>query len=402
MEFPRVRELDQILNDAIAVDAFPAAQACVIKDGHCVHSSAHGRLSGGRRQVNTRTVFDIASVTKALATTTAAAVLLSRRAIRLDTPVAHFLPKFGEGRKSEITIRQLLAHSSGLPAWAPLFEEARHDPVASQIYPGLQSSSESDWNTAFEVSSKRVVSAALRTPLEHASGQRVYSDIGFIILGETIAAAASEPLDRFCAGEIFKPLGLRHTSFRRLPGTRAERPSARIAPTGDTRPREPAPGQEMLYGVHNQQRLVRPGEVDDDNAYAMAGVAGHAGVFSTAEDVATFGWKILEEIEGSRLLGDPKVFQALSTIDDAASGSKRTLGFDCPTGPNSSAGTQLGRLGPLGAIGHLGFVGTSLWIDLDRRLCVALLTNRVFPTRRNTKGIKTVRPRFHDAVVASL
>jgi len=158
----------------------------------------------------------------------------------------------------------------------------------------------------------------------------------------------------------------------------------------------------MLYGVHSQTRALRPGEVDDDNAYAMAGVAGHAGVFSTANDIAQFGWKLFEEIEGSRALGDPAVFQALATLDHDTSGPERTLGFDRPTGEASSAGTQLGGLGPRGAIGHLGFTGASLWIDLDRKLSIALLTNRVFPTRRNAEGIRALRPRFHDAVLNAL
>jgi CubicO group peptidase (beta-lactamase class C family) len=394
--------VEQVLNDALSADVFPAAQACVIHEGRCVHSSAHGTLSGGVRRVNSQTLFDVASVTKVLATTTAAAVLLSRRAIRLDDPVAHTLPPFGEGRKQDITIRQLLAHSSGLPAWSPLFEEARQDPVGRGIYPGPSDAENADLALAFEAAGRRVVEAALRTRLERPTGQRLYSDIGFIVLGEVIAAAASEPLDRFCAGEVFHPLDLRHTAFRRLPGSRAERPAARIAPTGDTRPREPAPGQEMLYGVHSQTRALRPGEVDDDNAYAMAGVAGHAGVFSTANDIAQFGWKLFEEIEGSRALGDPAVFQALATLDHDTSGPERTLGFDRPTGEASSAGTQLGGLGPRGAIGHLGFTGASLWIDLDRKLSIALLTNRVFPTRRNAEGIRALRPRFHDAVLNAL
>ena len=397
-----MQHVEQVLKDAIAADAFPAAQACVIHQGRIGHSSAHGTLSGGRRRVNTQTLFDVASVTKVLATTTAAAVLLSRRAIRLDDPVAHTLPSFGEGRKQGTTIRQLLAHSSGLPAWAPLFEEARQDPIGRAIYPVPGDTMDTDLDLAFETAANRVVEAALRTRLENPSGQRLYSDIGFIVLGELIAAAASEALDRFCTGEVFQPLGLRHTSFRRLPGSRAERPSARIAPTGDTRPREPAPGQEMLYGVHNQARTLRPGEVDDDNAYAMAGVAGHAGVFSTADDLALFGWKLFEEVEGSRALGDPAVFQTLASLDSDTTGPARALGFDRPTGEASSAGTQLGRLGPRGAIGHLGFTGTSLWIDLDRQLSIALLTNRVFPTRRNVEGIRALRPRFHDAVLNAL
>ncbi len=132
--------------------------------------------------------------------------------------------------------------------------------------------------------------------------------------------------------------------------------------------------------------------MDDDNAYALGGCAGHAGLFSTAHDVALGGWRILEEIEGADAIGASVVLADFVR-------PPRAMGFDVPTGPVPSCGPRFGQGGPRGAIGHLGFTGCSLWIDLDRRLSVALLTNRVFPTRQNVDGIKALRPAFHEAVL---
>ena len=169
-----------------------------------------------------------------------------------------------------------------------------------------------------------------------------------------------------------------------------------------TRPREPAPGQENLWSI--EPRPTFPGEVDDDNAWAMDGVAGHAGLFGTASDVAKFGQAILEEFEGAGKLAPQASWQRALAPDSDTPGSTRALGFDTPSPPDfpqpSSAGKYIGRASP-GAIGHTGFTGVSLWIDLSRRLVVALCTNRTL-TGRKELGIREFRPQFHDAVVESL
>ncbi|AKU92490.1 serine hydrolase domain-containing protein [Vulgatibacter incomptus] len=354
--------LARLLDRAIADGTCPAAQACVIAREEELHASAHGA------DTDSETLFDIASLTKVMATTTAAYVLLSRGTVSLDDRAASFLPELAGGGKDGILVRHLLAHTSGLPAWLPLFAKAGNR--------------------------QEVLSAAGAAPLETRPGERcVYSDLGFILLGELLARASGIPFDALCQREIFTALALDDTAFRPL------RHRA-IAPTGLLRPRPPAPGQEALLpdcsGVPEG-----PGVVDDDNACAMGGVAGHAGLFSTARDVARWGAAILEERRGAGRLGRAEVLEVLLR-PDPHEGPPRALGFDLPSGERPSAGSKLGHGGPLGAAGHLGFTGCSIWLDFDRQLSVALLTNRVFPSRANVAGIQRLRPAFHDAVVEAL
>lgn len=337
-----------------------------------------GATRPGGPPVDGDTLFDVASLTKVISTTTAAWILASRGALHLDDPVSRFLPG-PEGP----TIRHLLAHTSGLPAWKPLFLEVmgRLDRSAG----------------GFEAARLQVVDAASRTPLEAPPGQRcTYSDLGFILLGEILATVAGRPLDDFFLHEIAAPLGLHATAYRRLPVPPPERA---VAPTGITRPRHPAPGQEPWFEGVVLQPDDRPGEVDDDNAWAMGGAAGHAGLFSTATDVARWGAAILRAEAGDTTLGDPSLLRAFLQPDPHPEGPRRALGFDLPTGPSSTAGGLLGQKGPKGAAGHLGFTGCSIWIDFDRGLSVALLSNRVHPSRKNDAGIRSLRPVFHDSVI---
>jgi CubicO group peptidase (beta-lactamase class C family) len=231
------------------------------------------------------------------------------------------------------------------------------------------------------------------------TGGAVYSDVGFILLGEALANAANLELDVLYQKKVASVLGL-SSHFRRLSSRPEE--AAPIAPTGKTRPREPAPGQENLWDLEPRQSAA--GEVDDDNAWAMDGVAGHAGLFGTAADVAKFGQAVLEELDGAARLAPASSWQLAIAPDPKTPGSTRALGFDTPVAPEvpggSSAGRHIGRIPP-GAIGHLGFTGTSLWIDLGRRLVVALCTNRTFLGRRETR-IREFRPMFHDAVVEAI
>ena len=169
-----------------------------------------------------------------------------------------------------------------------------------------------------------------------------------------------------------------------------------LAPTGATRPREPAPGQEGLWRV--EVRPGHPGEVDDDNAFCLDGVSGHAGLFASAHDVGRVGSAFLHEL--GRSYG-PRAWRKPWGPDAQTPGSTRALGFDTPSAHGASCGPRFGKAGPRGAIGHLGFTGTSLWLDLDRELVVVLLTNRVALGRANL-AIRDFRPRFHDAVLDAL
>lgn len=397
--------LSTILDAAVEAGEVPGAQACVIHHGRRVHASAHGRCGIVGPPVDLATRFDVASLTKAIVTTTGAYVLLSRGLLRLDDPVGRWFAPFGRGEKAKVTVRHLLAHTSGLPAWRPLFAQILADPELRRLYPGLQGPepavrpSDGDPLAPLRRRAREIVIAqAAEAPLEFAPGSTcVYSDLGFILLGEILAACAGMPLDRFAREAILDPLGLRATGYRPVPAP----PEPNLAATGRTRPRPPARGQEGLYEIP-PQRERDDFEVDDDNAWAMGGVSGHAGLFSTAADVAAWGEAIRAERQGARRLGDPEVLETMLAPDPHPYGPPRALGFDLPSGPASSAGRRLGRRGPRGARGHLAFTGCSVWIDFDRALTVALLTNRVHPDRSNEAGIRRLRPLFHDAVVDSL
>ncbi|MED5373955.1 MAG: serine hydrolase domain-containing protein [Myxococcota bacterium] len=385
----RVESLNHLL-EAAREQGIPALQAAVVHRGALHHRSAHGARHPAGPPLGHRSRMDAASLTKVLATTSVAMVLVDQEQLDLDAPVRSVLPSF---RHAQITPRMLLGHRSGLAAWAPLFEVARQDSVASTLYPGVPGLRAFGWST--ELMRHAVLS---QDPVS-APGPRVYSDIGFLTLGLLLEVVGGAPLDQLARDLVFKPLDLMDTGYVRMEGNRV--PEGPFVCTGQERPRPPAPGQEALYSRLEQQPSLRAGEVDDDNAYAMGGVAGHAGVFSTATDVARFGQAILEERRGARRLARPEIVAEFLAIDAPESLPQRSLGWDRPAGTGSTAGSELGQ-GPLGAVGHLGFTGCSLWIDLDRELVAALLTNRVFPSRTSTAGIRALRPAFHDAVVVSL
>jgi CubicO group peptidase (beta-lactamase class C family) len=359
-----------VLERAVADRAFPGAAFGVLLDGKILALDGVGRFTYDpvSPAVTPMTVYDLASVTKVIATTAAAMLLHDRRRLDLDLLVGDLLPAFAIGaqvrsvwhrERCRITIRQLLAHSSGLPAYARLFETNR---------------------TSYEL-----LEACLSMPLEASPGTRAeYSDIGFILLGKALEVLAREPLDVFCAREIFDPLALTATRYQPPPAWRAL-----IPPTVD---------DQTFRG-----RIIQ-GEVHDENCSVLGGVSGHAGLFSNALDVLRFascvissGAKLSNQApsQGTRLF-TPATIQLFASRQSPPADSSRALGWDTPSGESSS-----GRhFGPL-SIGHLGYTGTSLWIDLERKLAIALLTNRTWPDR-STQAIRTIRPAFHDAVVDAL
>jgi serine-type D-Ala-D-Ala carboxypeptidase len=339
-------------------------------------------------------LFDLASLTKPLCTGLCVLGLVARGELALAKPVSTYLPGL-TGPSGSPTLRQLLDHSAGLPAWRPLFARVRDDKEGRSIF-------EADADAAarqrgFAAGRKIVLREALAQPLEAAPGQRaLYSDLGFLWLTELLERVSGLPLDNLYGDLLAKAGGPRHPRFFNL--ARGEGTKGVCAPTGQQRPRPPAEGQEES-GVPGAPADVglRPGEVDDDNAYASGGVAGHAGLFGSAADAAELGQLFLEEYLGARRLAEPELVRQF--VGPSGPG-KRGLAWDRPTRKGSSIGTRLGR-GRLGAVGHLGYTGCSLWIDLDRELVVALVTNRVFPDRHN-QAIRTFRPRFHDAVAQVL
>lgn len=354
--------LDELLEAGVSEGVYGTARAVVLHRGGTVFSGGPGAEE---------TLFDLASVTKVLATTAAFLSLRKAGAVSNTTRLRALVPH----AVADVSLEDLLFHRSGLPAFVPYFADAvRASPelLRADCARGVR-----------EAAREQVVAAAQATRTTAAPGAAaVYSDVGFILLGEALARAARQSLESLVA-QVLADLGIA-ARYRRL-SARLPVPAA-VAPTGARRPREPAPGQEGLWSVTDVPTL--PAEVDDDNAWAMDGVAGHAGLFGTAQDVARFGQHLLE---GS--LAPVKDWRA----DARTPGSTRALGFDTPSKEGASAGPRFGR-GPKGAIGHLGFTGTSLWVDLDRELVVALLTNRTWRGRANVQ-IRAFRPRFHEAVL---
>lgn len=356
-----------ILREAIAQRIFPAASIAVTYKGRLVALKSFGRLvykedvEGGcfdfrNVEVAPATLFDLASLTKPIATTTMAAVLYERGQFDLDATISGTIPEFTRGaadpRRHDVTFRMLLAHSSGLPAYERLFLRAR--------------------------SRADLLHAAFTTQLISDPGTRAeYSDIGFIILGVALERLAGgtndDSLDIVCQREIFGPLALSSTTFNPTHHLRAQ-----IPPTADDR--------------SFRHRIIQ-GEVQDENASVLGGVAPHAGLFSTAKDLARFAHCMLQ---GGHpiLLGETVAI--FTRRESAPAGTTRALGWDTP----SSASQSGKHFGPR-SYGHLGYTGTSLWIDPDRQLSIALLTNRTWPDCSN-QAIKQVRPKFHDAIVEAL
>jgi CubicO group peptidase (beta-lactamase class C family) len=356
-----------LLDEGVATGVAPLMRLEVLHQGQSV-------LSAGNAPEDT--VFDLASVTKVMSTTACCLSLAQSNALRLDDTVGTLL---GDAPVASATVEDLLFHRSGLPAFRPFFAEA----IAT--WPRLV---DADCPSETRASARaHVIAAALAAP-RAARREAVYSDLGFILLGEIVSKAGGLPLDALFAQRVAEPLGLT-AGYRRL--TAPPPLPAHLAPTGATRPREPAPGQEGMWSTPVVP--TRPGEVDDDNAWAMDGVSGHAGLFGTARDVARYGQAVLEG-----RFAPPLVAWG---ADISTPGSTRALGFDTPSADGSSVGARFGRAGPKGAIGHLGFTGTSLWIDLDRQLVVALCTNRVALGRANIR-IREFRPRVHDAILEGL
>jgi uncharacterized protein YbbC (DUF1343 family)/beta-glucosidase-like glycosyl hydrolase len=346
-------DLDKVVDDFIAQGAFPGAVVAVGHKGRLAYLKGYGHLTydDDAPAVTTETIYDLASITKVVATTTAAMLLVDERALDLDKPVQDFLPGFvGEG-KEKVTVRNLLTHSSGITAGGALYKTA------------------SGWD--------EFVTRIQAMDLEYEPGSKsVYSDYGMILMGEVVQRVAGESLPELVERRVFEPLGMTNTGY--LPS--AEKlPS--IAPTED----DPWRGY-----------VVR-GEVHDENTHAMGGIAPHAGLFSTAGDLARYAQMILNGgvLEHRRIISR-RVVEMFSQRSDVP-GSERAIGWDTKSPERSSAG----RFFSPRSFGHLGYTGTSMWIDPDRELFVILLTNRVHPTRENIL-IRKARPAVADAVVRAL
>ena len=368
MERSLPARLDSIMRAGIAAGAAPGAELVVARWGRIVLERGYGHTDTTRSSPvpNDSTLWDLASLTKVVATTTSLMLLEEAGKLRLDTPVVAYLPEFNAPEKAGITVRMLLEHRGGLEAGANL---------AGQGYRGKE---------AF-------LQQINARPLAYAPGDStIYSDWDFVLLGFIVERLGGEPLDRYAREHVFVPLGMKDTDYQPLaPGTAplpadtnctalvaqaTPRRLARIAPTEWTRARG------HLWGI-----------VHDPNACAMGGVSGHAGLFSSGRDLAVFAQLLLNEGEygGVRLL-HPGTVAAWTSRRRA--GASRALGWDTPS-EHSSAGRFFGPR----AFGHTGYTGTSIWLDPERGLLVVLLTNRVNPTSQNTRH-EALRRAVADAV----
>jgi CubicO group peptidase (beta-lactamase class C family) len=357
-------ETHAVLREAIARQTTPGGVFAVLRpspeSGWVSALGAEGRLTydPSSPSVTTETSYDLASLTKVLATTSMAMLLWQRNILDLDTLLADLLPGFiigsGDGaRRRKVTLRMLLAHASGLPASVPLYETCR--------------------------TREALLRAVLRLDLEAEPGERTaYSDPGFILLGAALETLAGKRLDAFARDEVFLPLGMRQTRYRPF----AAEWNA-IPPTEE---------DKAFRG-----RTIQ-GEVHDENCFVLGGVSGHAGLFAPADDLLRFAEAMLAPLraEQKTSLFSAAAIRLFTRRAALPPGSTRALGWDTPS-PGSSSGSAFSPV----SFGHLGFTGTSLWIDPERELAVVLLTNRTFPSRAN-KAIQVLRPLLHDAINSDL
>jgi CubicO group peptidase (beta-lactamase class C family) len=353
----RFEQVYRGLEEAIAQEAFPGCAFGVFAAGAVVLSDALGRFTydPNSPRVTPGTVFDLASVTKVMATTAACMLLHQRGQLDLDWLLGDVLPGFVIGRTPgesarKVRLRHLLAHNSGLPGYVELFRR--------------------------EGTPAGLLRACLDLPLEAEPGTRAeYSDPGFILLGKALEVLTRGSLDAWLRRELIEPLHLSATGFN---------------PPRSIWPQIPPTEEDSAF----RMRVIQ-GEVQDENAWVLGGVAGHAGLFSNVPDLLQFASEILEGRDGRASLFQQRTIE-LFAERQSPQGSSRALGWDTPSARSSS-----GSLFSPHSVGHLGFSGCSLWIDLEAKIAVALLTNRTWPDRKHLL-IKGVRPAFHDAIRGAL
>jgi len=331
----------------------------VARRGRVVLEKAVGKMSydDDAEPVRLDTLYDLASLTKIVVTTTLSMIFTERGQLDLESPVRTYIPEFHGGDKDKVLVKDLLAHSGGLLWWTDLYKsfEGKTPEEAKRGY----------------------IAAICEMPLDYSPRSKTsYSDLGILLLGEILERISGKTIDVLAREEILDPLGMDDALYQPPESLRS-----RIAPTED----DPWRG-----------RVVH-GEVHDENAFGLGGVAPHAGLFSTARSLARFAQMILGggAFNGHRIVNGATI-ELFTRRANLVPDSSRALGWDTPSEPSSS-----GKFFSAASFGHTGFTGTSLWIDPERELFAILLTNRVHPTRENRK-IYDVRPAFHDAVIQAI
>ncbi|AIE88055.1 serine hydrolase domain-containing protein [Fimbriimonas ginsengisoli] len=336
----------ELFLEAIANGVFPGVAYSVWHEGRLSQDAfGHFTYDPSSSVVGLDTIWDLASVSKVVGTTTAAMMLVEEGRLELDSPVASVLPEFGQNGKEDVTFTNLMVHDSGLVAFRRYHEFCR--------------------------TPEEILAAIYAESLTYETGtQCVYSDLSMIVVGKAIEQITGQSLDEFLAKRLFQPLGMRDTGF--FP------PRERCAPTEVQ--------EEWRSEIRSPRGPYIQGEVHDPTAMALGGVAGHAGLFSTVGDLTTF----MSALVSGRIVSHDTVTRFTARQSELSS---RALGWDTKSDP-CSAGTLFGPR----SFGHTGYTGTSVWCDPDRDLFAVLLSNRVHPTSENAKIIQ-FRPRFHDAVV---
>lgn len=361
--------ITRALQAGVDVQAFPGAVLLVRSHGDIKYHQAVGLTSRStpNHPTTLHTVYDLASLTKPLATGTAILCLVQEGVLKIEQSIGSILQELHGSSIEHATIRDLLCHRSGLPAWRPYYERVV-----------LQNGALSK-DTTRQARCHDVLRAIAQEPLEYQPRTNsVYSDLGFILLGLAIESVTQQSLSRYCAERIFHPLNAPSLVFRED----AAYLSAHEQSLSDIAPTE----QESWRG-----RLLQ-GEVHDGNAYVLGGVAGHAGLFGTTEAVSIITKAWLDAYHWRDSLLDPTLVLQFTSRQGEPKDLSWALGWDTPSHPSSS-GTHFSPL----AFGHLGFTGTSIWIDPEVELEVILLTNRVNPTRENN-AIRAFRPMIHDVI----
>jgi len=349
------QNVDSLMKQAVAKEIFPGGVLLVAEKEEIVFFKAYGYAHlSGPTPMTKETIFDLASLTKPLSTTLAVMKLVQYEQIELEDPLGQILPEFERTDKAGIKLKNLLYHDSGLPDYRPYYKTLKR--------------------TARDSRKSALRKLLVQEPLVNPIGKTViYSDLGFMILAWVVEHVADQRLDHFVADEIYQPLGLNNLFF--ISRNLAE-------PRGHFAATENCPWRKKIL----------EGQVHDENAYVIGGVAGHAGLFGTADNIYRLLIELLSIYRGQRK-SDLFHKDLLHRFFKRLPGTDKALGFDTPSATGSSCGSGFSQ----NSVGHLGFTGTSFWMDLERSVIVILLTNRVHPSREN-QDIKKFRPVLHDAV----
>ncbi|MFI5365558.1 MAG: serine hydrolase domain-containing protein [Candidatus Binatia bacterium] len=370
-------EVEREMDAAVERRVFPGAVLLVREGTRVFYHRAFGyrSIEPEVTPMTEDTIFDVASLTKPFATSIAMMLLVKEGKVALDDRVTRFFHNFGVHGKTHITFRHLLSHCSGLPAYRPYYK----DILQIERHGGRINFLGSPGAKAF------VYQQIHRERLEQEPGRKaLYSDLDFMLIGAAIEEVSGMSLDRFCHERIFRPLGVRSTGFIDLSQLRARR----LEPVTEMI----APTQRCPW-----RKKILCGEVDDDNAYAMGGVAGHAGLFASAKDLDALLGRLNDCYHNLHPMIPQRIVQEFWTRNAAVPDSTWCLGWDTPSPQGSSAGAHFSPH----SVGHLGFTGTSVWLDLEHNRHVLLLSNRVHPNRDNDT-IRAFRPFIHDLIVKAV